>query len=382
MLGSSAIAVLAPSMAEAVSYSMLLGFGAMAVGVVIAGPWLTKVTARLIRSRTGGAATVVAASRLERHPRATFRSVGGLVIAVFVVSVFAGAASAILGVGNAAEEEGALPLNTLYADIAPGQATPEVVGTLEAVDGVTDVVFAYGSGNAHDEAQHMTPEDARVIGAVGVPDAPGVSIDLYGMLAGNIENSSFAEPTAVDVEPSGQPEIVLVVTDGKPSSIERARTAVLTQAQPIWPPVTRADFVTRATMDIEHELAVMAYLGMGIAIGISALSLTVATVAAALDRRRTFGLLRLSGMPMAQLRRTVALEATLPLVSTLVISAGLGFVVAWSLLSAMSSGLSMGWPAPMYWAAIGVSLLLTVGAVLASFGTVRRSTEVASTRFE
>ena len=55
----------------------------------------------------------------------------------------------------------------------------------------------------------------------------------------------------------------------------------------------------RPRSTLTYQLAMLAYIGMAIAVGISALSLTVATVAAALDRKRTFGLLRLGGMSVA-----------------------------------------------------------------------------------
>ncbi|MDJ0355097.1 hypothetical protein [Paenarthrobacter sp. PH39-S1] len=43
--------------------------------------------------RAGDAAAVIAASRMRRTPVANFRSVSELVIAVFMVSILAGAAS-------------------------------------------------------------------------------------------------------------------------------------------------------------------------------------------------------------------------------------------------------------------------------------------------
>lgn len=175
---------------------------------------------------------------------------------------------------------------------------------------------------------------------------------------------------------------VIPVTDGSSASIERARTALIEHANTDLTPTTRADYGRLGAADLTNELAVMAYLGMGIAIGISALSLAVATAAAALDRRRTFGLLRLAGMSVKQLRATISIEATVPLLATLVASAGLGFAVAWTLIETLGDGLSTSWPDPRYWIAIAAALAIAAVAVSASFGTVRRSTEMASTRFE
>ncbi|WP_431308427.1 FtsX-like permease family protein [Demequina litorisediminis] len=121
---------------------------------------------------------------------------------------------------------------------------------------------------------------------------------------------------------------------------------------------------------------------MAIAVAISALSLAVATISAALERRRTFGLLRLAGMPVARLRAMVATEAAVPLGSTLLASAGLGFLVAWILVTVLGNGLEFVWPDGRYWVTLLASAALAAAAVAGSFGVVRRSTEIESTRFE
>jgi hypothetical protein len=60
------------------------------IGLVIAGPWLTSVTARLLARRTGAPARLLAARRLADTPRAAFRAVSGLVLAVFLGSMLGG----------------------------------------------------------------------------------------------------------------------------------------------------------------------------------------------------------------------------------------------------------------------------------------------------
>jgi hypothetical protein len=58
------------------------------IGLVIAGPWLTERSARLL-GRLGGPATLLALRRLSDNPRGAFRSVRGLVLAVFLSTVVA-----------------------------------------------------------------------------------------------------------------------------------------------------------------------------------------------------------------------------------------------------------------------------------------------------
>lgn len=65
------------------------------VGLVIAGPWLTAQAARLLGRLAAGAAPLLAARRLGDNPKAAFRSVSGLVLAVFLGTIVAGLLPAV-----------------------------------------------------------------------------------------------------------------------------------------------------------------------------------------------------------------------------------------------------------------------------------------------
>ena len=65
----------------------------------------------------GRAAAVIASSRIQRTPVATFRSVSGLVVAVFVVSVFAGASSIVQSDEGPVARPGLLQPTSLQATV-------------------------------------------------------------------------------------------------------------------------------------------------------------------------------------------------------------------------------------------------------------------------
>lgn len=65
------------------------------VGLVIGGPWLTAQAARLLRRLGNGPAPLLAARRLDDNPRAAFRAVSGLVLAVFLGTVVGGILPAV-----------------------------------------------------------------------------------------------------------------------------------------------------------------------------------------------------------------------------------------------------------------------------------------------
>ena len=57
---------------------------------------------------------------------------------------------------------------------------------------------------------------------------------------------------------------------------------------------------------------------------LAGLSLAVATASAVLDRKRVLGLMHLMGMPVSILRWIIIREAAVPLLTVLLLSAGLG----------------------------------------------------------
>src|SRR6202042_2770642 len=62
-------------------------FGLILIGLFIAGPWLTMAAARAMARRTSHPGTLIAGRRLADDPKAAFRAVSGLVLALFITTV-------------------------------------------------------------------------------------------------------------------------------------------------------------------------------------------------------------------------------------------------------------------------------------------------------
>ena len=62
-------------------------FAIILIGLFIAGPWLTMAAARAMARWTSRPSTLIAARRLADDPRAAFRAVSGLVLALFITTV-------------------------------------------------------------------------------------------------------------------------------------------------------------------------------------------------------------------------------------------------------------------------------------------------------
>ena len=74
---------------------LLTGFVLLVIGLIVAGPWFTTAGSRLMTRRAGRPSTLLAGRRLLDNPRAAFRFISGLVLALFVTTAIIGALSSI-----------------------------------------------------------------------------------------------------------------------------------------------------------------------------------------------------------------------------------------------------------------------------------------------
>ncbi|MFC8040176.1 FtsX-like permease family protein [Paenarthrobacter sp. NPDC057355] len=373
---------------------LVVGFLAVLAGIVVIGPWLTRTVSRRGLRHARRAAAVIAASRIQRTPVATFRSVSGLVIAVFVVSVFAGGSSVIQSTDEPVARPGLLHPSSLMATLRSGESAPS--GELQAAvaktvmdatskPGIRNAVTGYGpaafSAEGAGPELFFTPADARALGFEDIPSSETVAVD------GTFLYFWTTQPLALKPAPSGAlegmvPVVLVLGTDGTPEAMDRARTVLDSSGVTATPASATPDTQLQSSRRLVQGLAVLAYLGMFVSVAIAGLSLAVGTAAAIMDRRRVLGLMRLMGMPTSVLRGIVVREAAVPLLSVLLLSVGLGFLTAWLLVTAINHDYHVTWPEPGYFVALGMSLALACCAVAGTFGLARGNTALTATRFE
>ena len=385
---------------------LLVGsFSLTMLGLLWAGPLLTSWSARLARRGARSAAQVISLGRLAQHPRAAFRAVGGLVVAVYTVTLFAVAITAAAGTTTPAQGAGYLSTTTLYATAGP--ADPAALGAaasrLDDVEGVQTVAVASmevprGSGSSgssqdqeedQDEDQEedqsgaytrlvLSVEDARALGAADAQSETGwVSVSSRWLA------DDAADPLPAEAPGEGPaPAVLLVGTDGGEGALERARTAMEASDLGLTMyPLTRSDRVEVMAMALENQFAALGYIGILIAAGVSTASLAVSTIASLLARRRVLSLLRLVGMPRDVLRRSVAYETLLPVATVLALSIGAAVYTAWVLVTGTSSR-GIDWPAGSYYVVVGACLALTGAAIAASARAAGRMVAGGTVRFE
>lgn len=372
-VGRAAISVTPPA--------IIGGFALTAIGLLLAGPMITNWLSRVAASHTGNAADLIALNRIRRHPRATFRAVSGLVMAIFMISVFAGAATTAAGASTTVNGPNYLAPGTVTAVLDSGNLpSPMVldseVATIAGLPGVDHAAIGYTG-----------PEDGLVfpaaeLRALGLPATGSGFVHINNGVDAN--SPATMTPSAVGSASQLTPAVIWVTTNERGSTIEGVRTALISDAAPLFfDPTTRSENNQSSQQDLVNRYKGLANLGILIAAVIASISLAISTTIGVIDRKRVLGLLRLTGMPASALRRMIVTETMVPLLTVFIGCAGLGFLSAWCIVAGLTAGArSITWPDASYYLVIAASLGLALAAIWATFSTAKRTTRISSTRFE
>jgi hypothetical protein len=368
---------------------LLVGFVLILVGLVLAGPWFTTAGSRVMAKRANRPAPLIAGRRLLDNPRAAFRFVSGLVIALFVTSAVIGALSSItaassMGGGSAGRDTLADLFCSFGSTNCPASAKvpsvpDQVLADIRATPGVSGVTVVHqlsgqqsnglGFGLVACDQLAKTPAVGRC--------EPGAKVATIGwflenILGANSHASSKVWPAAhlPAAEVASLPvAAVVVATDGSSGSLERARTA-LERAFPYQGTAVVVESLDPSTSRLLTMVQDMTTMVVVASLIIAACSLAVNIAAGLGERKRPFSLLRLTGVPTAVLRRVVTLESALPLLLVAAVSIAVGLVSAALYLNSQV-GMAFRMPGVSYFRMPGVSYWATVlGGLAASLAII------------
>ncbi|ROP33977.1 ABC transporter permease [Couchioplanes caeruleus] len=311
------------------------------VGLVLAGPWLTMVVARAMARHASRPAALLAARRLADNPKAGFRAISGIMLALFVTSVAVGVVTTIVAHRGPAPigSTDAGTLSAVFAENPPSEAGP-VLNELRAIPGVQSTTVLRANpltGPGHDVAVVACADIPQRFGrcAHGANVAE-TSMDLTPV-RGSASSTTIWPEAAVPLDdlaelPMGS---MVVGTDGSAAAIERSRTT-LEVAYPtaFWAaPNVPGDFESQFASQMRgwQQLANVIIIASLVLAGCS---LAVSVVGGLTERKRPFSLLRLSGVSVRTLRRVVALESAAPMLVVAVVSIATGLLAAQLFLEA------------------------------------------------
>jgi len=366
-------------------------------GLVIAGPWLTMVGSRILARRAARPAVLIAGRRLSDNPRAAFRSISGLIIALFATSVSVGVISTIKadhntsgggpGASHTLFEEFmgfAGPLSVPAQTPAAPTVSAAVVDELRSISGVRGVTLIHSLTAAEggqpgtreflaacDQLAH-TPSFGRCPAGASVVALAGNLDALIGGNSGSLAHRVWPAASISQQQLQQLPVRAIVVgTNGSRVTIETARTA-LEVAFPGSGPVTLAEINTADNRTIT-ELQQMTNVVILASLVIAGCSLAVSVTGGINDRRRPFSLLRLTGVSVGVLRKVVALEAAVPLLLIAVISTAMGFLAAGLFLNSQLSE-SLRVPGSEYFVIVVAGLVASLAIIASTLPLIERIT--------
>jgi len=323
----------------------LLGLVLVMVGLVLSGSWLTMQGSRLLARFARGASTLLAARRLGNDPKASFRAVSGLVLAVFVGSAIAVLAPAVehaqspTGSGSLTDVL-RVPLQA-KGHIDPA-ASRRLIARLDADPGVTAIPI-YAAPSFHPDkgpSPGPGPSDRgsfdSVFSCADLRELPVLGACRPGVAAvGADGNELFTDnplliykdlPLVGGHNPASSADLerlpvsALLIKTGDAATLERVRT-FLTRFQAALPGGGGAlsvdvwqmggaeaqtfGEVAASRNDVANNLERVVLTVLGLTLLVAGCSLAVTVGGSLVERKRPFTLLRVSGASDTVLRRVV-----------------------------------------------------------------------------
>ena len=394
-------------------------FALIIVGLFIAGPWLTMAAAKAMARWTSRPGALIAARRLADDPRAAFRAVSGLVLALFITTVAVVAittqnAKDLTRFSSAAESSVLTSQVTASSQVAgnygpgrnrtgtarPGPAASAaplrarlsgirgVQGALvvRAVPGLTIPGTFHGLGAGPGGG---TPVAAGVVSCAQLATVPALGRCPAGAAAAAFPADGFNGPLfGIDATTITWPtanlqvtrldtlgvDAINVATNGTVPAIEQARTLLENAREypAISTPSTISDLIAQDNAQ-NSDYQQLANVVILVSLPIAGCTLAAGIAAGLADRKRPFSLLRLTGARLATLRRVVALEGAVPLLSVAAVAIGTGFGAA-AMYASEAQQHPMVAPGAAYYLLTASGILAALGIIAATFPLLQRIT--------
>ncbi|RZT78690.1 FtsX-like permease family protein [Micromonospora violae] len=376
-----------PATSDGQAAVFLPGLLLIMVGLVFAGPWLTMVGARIMARYANRPAALIAARRLADNPKAGFRAISGIMLALFVTSVAVGVITTIVA------NRGPAPVGSTDAGTVTtvfDEKTPTVPDTLFA-----DLRAIPGVRSATAIRENPTMMDGGEVGVIACTDLPstyGRCADGANVIEVPLGLSHWRESaSSATVWPAASLTLdefqrlpvtsIVVGTDGSATAIERTRTVLEIAFPTFWvgpnvPGDFESDFAdTLRGWEQLANVVIVASLALG------GCSLAVSVIGGLTERRRPFSLLRLSGAPVRVLRRVVALESAVPMLAVAAVAIGMGLLAAHLFLRAQMDYTLVA-PQPRFYVIVVVGLAACLGVIASTLPLLERITGPETARSE
>lgn len=380
----------------------MVGFVLLVFGIAIAGPWLTMALTRIVAKRTRTASALLAFRRLADNPQAAFQSVSVLVIAVFMSTLVAALSPIYLepyqNQTRAPEGQGPILLDGFFANaVGTGVASSALQPLITSLAGIPGVhpVIGYSPTAVTTETLESVLVRCQDVPRLGLkpcsPNDTAIKLSLphwFGLIFNVAPPSQTSQAIEYLVAPSTFLEHsamkFITVVNGGQANVDRVRTALAKQQMAaIESSLTLPEMRKQEAQAIRNAQ----YLVYGILLlilFIASCSLAISVAGGLVERKRPFGLLRVTGTSLGQLRKVVAIESLVPFVAAMLISMGLALLTAVLMVETFADEKSRN----IEWLPLDFYLIIAGGIGLAALVTLATMPLLASitkpenTRFE
>jgi cell division protein FtsX len=398
---------------------LVASYGLTALGAAAAAPVAGSAIARFLARAATGPGVTLGARRLAVDPRAAGRTVGGIVIVVIagaITSLYAAVYTEAIGSAY-------FPSSLRATTVIVEPATPEPFDTerLRGVDGVVDVAPAWLGYTRH--GYTVLVADCEAVDAAVVEDLPRcelgdalvnerlydggdsfrpvmrIQLDLAPKLhveirATNLERADVElgefhqllvppSATGIDLAAEVAPSVVYVTTDGDPATLELIRNAVHGPDAPVVRP--RGELGDYAD-EVSGLVNAGVTFGIAITFAIAAATMLVTAVDAVGERRRSLATLAAVGASRSVLRRALAIETTLPMLSGVVLGLAAAILGTWMVFKGVTAYEGIDEMPTIQWRSLGYvvvfAIVATIVATIATFPSLGRAIRPDSLRME
>jgi hypothetical protein len=332
---------------------VLLGLGAVAFALVLAGPVVTAWVGRFFVGRWRRPSTLLAGRRLAGDPVAAFRGSAGVVIAVFTGSM---ALTMLPGLESQVPyRDDTWKTDAIVAEDVAHDVTPLRLQTSAPI--VTMLNGSVSTGKDSDYGTYVIVGRCADVAQVlnGLTCKPGPAVYSYSQLNGDVFKSTGPHdvvtsklPAQYETRPfqgNGRiggvidPELLPGI-EGKVSMVgvpttPDNRDAVHTALIGTLPGVRLVDGEQRDLWGdtLMDDLQRATIIGLSIAAVLGGIGAAVAAAGSVIDRRRTFGALIAAGTPIRVLAHALRREVMLPVFAVTIAACGAGIAVGLGLLT-------------------------------------------------
>ena len=365
------------------TFILLAALLSVMFGLVLAGGWLTNKIARIVARYARSGSALIAGKRIAVHSQTVFRSVSGVVLALFAGSFYLSAVSGIDALNaSSVANNGYSQLRSNAVAITSQDHTlqPNLQKVLSEQPYITNVAPMYpvAGGNGR-ITRAIRCSDLAIYTDHTCPS--GAQGDHYALLDFNgavVKTVSLAEQP---VNTNGPKDYLLTVAHS--NDVEKVRALTYARQTP-------RDFLYIRSGDFEKHpqinpviknFAEMAYAGMGVTLFVAVASLIVSTIGGLFERRRSLYTLRLGGMRLGQLKRLIMTESLVPLLSVSLLSCAIGVWVGTIFVTTFSASLKPKL-SPLYFGIVGGGLVAAIIGIYLVLPMVRKLTDPEANQTE